>query len=283
MTILYTRGQGGAGFEAAGDPLGGGGTLHVVRARAVEGQTVRVVFSAEPRHLSAASQFDALTPSNYGFTVLLGTAIAPQPVGVKPELVTYPAPGLLDASEYGVDVAVDRPMVAGLRFRVTAHGIVSRAGDPLGFPYSADFSGMVPLAKAAPKKSGIGYMDIATDLHTGALVVDSSGDLANHTGMDSLRKRVRRRQFTPKGAFSWLKNYGVGIDAKKPMTVNRLMRLKVDLAQQVRMEPEVADCSSTLSKPATSALKVQLQVKTKTGAILPMTATVDQNGGISVS
>ena len=257
--------------------------MHVVRARAIEGQTVRVVFNEEPQHLSPAAPRDCLTPTNYVFAVTVGQATAPLPVGVKPAVVSYPAVGVLSAGEFGVDVLTDRPLVAGLSFTVTAQNIISKSGDTLGSPYSANFVGLVMLAKAHPRRAGIGYMDLASNPLGGGYVVDNSGDLANHTGMDSLRKRILRRVVTPKGAFAWMPEYGVGIDHKKPMTVNRMMMLKVELARQIKQEPEVADVSSTLTKSPLSYVLVSLHVKTKAGALVPLTLAVSNQGGISIS
>lgn len=273
---------GGTGFEAYGDPIGAGGAMHVMRARAVEGQTVRVVFNEEPQHLSAAAPHDALTPWNYEIVVTSGAATAPLPVGVKPVLASYPSVAVLNEGEFGVDVLVDRPFVAGLSFSVTVQNVWSKSLDTLGAPYSANFVGLVPLRKAHPRKSGIGYMDIASDPLGGGYKVDNSGDLANHTGLDSLKKRILRRVSTPKGSFSWMDKYGVGFDVKKPMTVNRMMLLKVDLADQIRQEPEVASVESTLTKSPLSFVIVSLKVKTKTGTILPMTMSVSNGGEISL-
>jgi hypothetical protein len=173
-------------------------------------------------------------------------------------------------------------LVIGLSFTVTAQRVLSTAGDSLGFPYSASFIGMVPLAKAAPRRSGIGYMDLANDAIDGGYTLDDSGDLATHTGLASLRKRILRRIATPKGAFVWMKDYGVGIDPKKPMTVNRMMALKVDLRSQIKLEPEVADVSSTISKDPRSFVQVSLSVRTKAGAVFGLNLGVSQQGTISV-
>lgn len=93
---------GGYGQEAYGDPMGAGGPLHVVRARAVKSHVVRVVFDEEPLHRSAASPFDARNPANYVVQSIQGAVVDPffglagfvQAVGVEPEPILPGAAGV---------------------------------------------------------------------------------------------------------------------------------------------------------------------------------------------
>lgn len=91
---MATFQPGGYGQEAFGDPFGAGGPLHVVRARAVAGQVVRVTFNEEPVAISPAGLFDAFNPTNYQFSIVSGQATAPQSVGVDEALIRGPVAGI---------------------------------------------------------------------------------------------------------------------------------------------------------------------------------------------
>jgi len=95
---MPTSKPGGAGSEFWGDPAGAGGPLHVVRARAVEGQTVRVTFDEEPVHRSPAGAYDALNPANYAVAVISGSGRSPRPVGVDRDPILAPAFTVTSAS-----------------------------------------------------------------------------------------------------------------------------------------------------------------------------------------
>lgn len=274
---------GGAGFEAAGDPMGGGGALHVLRARAIEGQTVRVTFSAEPKHRSAAALDDATNPANYVFVIMNGTGVVPVCVGVKRTISVFPALGVYHAGEVALDVQVDRPLVNELTYRVTARAILAMSEDPLGFPYAADFIGAVRRTALSPPRRKLGYADFDNSPFSGSYRVDDAGDIAWHTGIASLRKRVYRRLVTPKGSFAFLPGYGVGLSMKKPLGLNLLQALKVDINQQIRQEPEVADVASTLQQNNLGFLILSLQVQTKQGEVVDLEVQADAQGSIVVT
>lgn len=259
---------GGLGSEALGDPLGGGGPIHVVRAQAIEGQTVRVVFDAEPLHQSAVSPADALNPSNYQFAVTVGAGTgAPQPVGVKVAVVEGPTLAV-PAGHWGVDVQVDRPLVVGLSFEVTvATQVRSANGGTLGFPYSAPFVGIVRLAAVQPPPRQLENLDLGNNIVTGAFIVEDGGDIAPQGGLEGYRKRVIRRVTTPKNAWAHLPGYGLLPGLKMPASSKEILALKADAVQQIGSEPETASVDVQVSFAA-QVLTMSIKARTKTGLTL---------------
>jgi hypothetical protein len=269
---------GGFGQEAVGDPFGAGGDLHVVRARCVEGQTVRVVFDEEPIHVSPSGKNDALNPANYSFAILApASAVTPQAVGVKPLMIIGPAAGpVLSGDERAFDVQTDRQLISGIGYSVTANAILSKFGGPLGAPVTANFVGMVNVQNTQLPPRRLGFADIASDPFNGGYIVDNSGDIAPHTGIDSLRKRIFRRMVTVKDAFKFLPGYGLGLALKRTASVREIGKFKTDLVAQVKQEPEVANVQASVTFNPIGVLTVSMLVKTKTGALLEVNATANQ-------
>lgn len=271
----------GLGGEAYGDPFGTGGPIWVTRARALEGQTVRVGFNIEPTHVSAAGVNDALDPSNYDVAIIVGQGIKPAVVGVKRTIVQGPTAGVL-TGEWGVDVQVDRPMLNNLTYRITARRIVARAGGALGAPYSATFPGATVLPTPAAAKIQE-LNDIATDAVSGGYFTDGSGDLANQGHLANYKKRVVRRLVTVKDAFSWLNNYGLGLRLKRPMSTRELSLYKGDIITQIGQEPETGSVTPFLTLNPVGVLTVQLKITTKRGAFVDLVVQTAPGGVVTVS
>lgn len=277
---------GGFGQEAFGDPFGAGGPLHVVRARAVKGHVVRVVFDEEPYHASSSGRFDALNPANYLVEAVVGEVFGGSifTTGVDSDLIVGPTYGpVYVGDERAVDVHVDRPFVLGMTYRVTAINIVSQFGGALGAPTSAEFPGVVQPAVAAKVRRRLGYVDFATDVVGGNYVVDDSGDIAVTTAESSLRKRVFRRASTPRGAFAHLPDYGVGMRLKDVAGPSDLQTLKTELTQQIKQEPDVQDVDIITSLTGDGLLQVIISLTTNAGVLPPVTLSRTSGGAISFS
>lgn len=287
---MPTNRPGGFGYEQYGDPMGAGGPLHVVRAQAVEGQTVRVVFDEEPNHDSAQGAYDALNPTNYVVVVLTGTGRAPLVVGVKHDMLvggvplTYPPAAVEPGTdERGFDVQTDIPLSRDLTYTVTAKNIRSKLGGALGAPYAANFRGLVSRDMLR-QRAALENLDLYTDLVSGGFVADDSGDLALQGGLAGYKKRLFRRMMTPQGAFSFMPEYGVGHRLKEPMSVANIGQLKSDLVQQLKQEPETASIQAGVQLDPRGILTIQVKATTKRGAIAELEAKLDtRTGGFVVT
>lgn len=262
--------SGGFGSEAFGDPFGAGGPLHVVRVRAIEGQTIRVVFDEEPLHISAAGINDALNPSNYDVRIVSGQGADPEVVGVKRHMVTGPTMAVSAGDERAFDIQTDRQLIRNLIYEVTVVRVVSKFSGTLGVPFAASCPGMVLLKNLVSPAHVRDVNDIANDPETGGYAVDQSGDLANEGQVDSYKKRVTRRLMTQKNAFRALPGYGLGQDLKAPMSIRRLADLKLDMIQQIQAEPETDTVKPILTLDGRGFLSAQIAIKTKKGAFVTL-------------
>lgn len=122
---------GGYGHEAYGDPMSGGGPLHVVRARAVKSHVVRVAFNEEPLHRSFSGRFDALNPANYAISLVSGQVVDPffglagfvQAIGVDRDPILPPAAGVNLAPFVSITGASNATPVVVTT--ATAHGMAT--------------------------------------------------------------------------------------------------------------------------------------------------------------
>lgn len=261
------KGARGYGVEAFGDPYGAGGPLSVAHAMAIGGQTVRVAFNEEPAHFSAGSPVDALNPKNWLVGIVSGQATAPLVVGVKAA-----GPGPLAgarAGEWAIDLKLDRPLASGIRYRVVARKILSRAGLGLGFPYGAEFMGATAQVDARPLPRRTDMADLGTDPATGGWRFEG-GDVAVDGGLDSYRKRVIRRATTPKGAYSFFgDDYGTLLALKRPLSLASVGPLKADLVEQIKREPETQAVSVRAEYiPLPGILKLRIHAQARQGSLV---------------
>lgn len=252
-----------AGLTGGGTPLGFGSPFHVVRAVCRGGQIVRVVFSAEPKHKSASALDDGLTPANYLVSVASGSAQTPRTVGVLPTLVEYPAFGVFLAGEFALDVQVDRPLVVGLAYTITAQPALRAADMTLvGYPFTAAFAGAARPVRSRHQRSKETLLDFASSPFGPGPLIDESGDWATQDGLDGTKKRCMRRILTAKSSFAHLPGYGLEIDVKAPMTTARLTQMRTDIGQQVKQEPDVVAANTSVEMNALGYLRLDLKVKT---------------------
>ena len=279
--------HGGYGGEAYGDPMGSGGSLSVLRAVAVAGQVVRVVFSETPQHRTPSGRADALNPSNYIFSVVSGAATAPTPVGVLTDVVAGPAWGVGNGSsplapyERGIDVCVDRQLVLGIRYQVHVRQVASAFGGGLGAPYDAQFDGVTQLSETRLPERRQDLIDIANPPAIGCWQIDDSGDAAPEAEDLGLVKRVLRRFGTRKNSFAHLPGYGLAVDLKSIGSTSKLAALKVDAINQISQEPEVAAVSVTTSIDGTGLTFVNSLIKTRSGRQVRLNASISSDGAVS--
>ena len=235
-------------------------TLHLMRAVAVGGQVVRVVFNKAPKTRSSAANNDGLNSANYSVSVTTGTASKPVCIGTR-GAVAYPAFAVLNTGEVGIDLQTDRPLVVGLTYLVTiSTSIVAADGDASGSPYSMSFVGAVRPTRTRQQSAQPAFADFASG--NSGLVV-TNGDIDTVTGVGSAKLRCLRRTTTVKSAFAYLPGYGVGFQPKAPLSVNRVGGLKADLANQLKLEPDVQDASSNVQIDARGFATVDLRARTK--------------------
>ena len=249
----------------------------VVTAHAIDGQTVRLTYDVAPTFQSPAGLQDAMNPANYFLTIDSGDATAPVPTTVSPVLVVGPTRYVGNggaATQRGVDVHVDRPLVEGVTYRIDYSGVVGIPG------YSIPFGGVVLLLQRPRSQRGkpTTNVDIANDVARGSWFGDDSGDVASQDAFSGYRKRVFRRLTTPKDAFSFLKGYGLGQQLKGLASSAKVAALKTDAEQQIMLEPETAKVSVNVSISPLNYLTFSVRAWTRVGAFVEMAVRVAPDG-----
>lgn len=89
------------------------------------------------------------------------------------------------------------------------------------------------------------------------------GDYDFDENPDLLKKLILRRLITSPGSFFHLPNYGLGLQVKRPFSIQDLPVLKAQIEEQVKLEPEVDTVTSSLTMTNTGVLQILLQVTTK--------------------
>ena len=104
--------------------------------------------------------------------------------------------------------------------------------------------------------------------------IDATGDVANDTGIDYLRKRVIRRAVTLQGEFFHLPQYGFGQPLKGLLTLAQLQRMRSLAIQQTKPEPDVRTVAVTVSNPQPGIVILNINVESSTGdqvsAVVPI-------------
>ena len=254
--------------------------FQMVRALSVGGQVVRVVFNAEPKHKRQAAGDDALNGANYQVEVIAGQGQPPQSVGVHPDVIPWPAYGVFNDGEFALDLQVDRPLVVGLRYRVTVDSVVvAQDTRHLTAPYGWEFQGEARPIVTLQQRGKMGLVDFASNPISGGIIVDSSGDWACDAGdIVGTRKRCFRRVLTKRGAFTHLQNYGLNYDVKVPATTNKLAGLRSDIQAGLAQEPDVDSVATQVSLDARGWLTLGMRVKTKQGQDVPAVLAVSTSG-----
>ncbi len=196
---------------------------------------------------------------------------------------SFTSGGTACLAERSIDIQTDRELVKALTYRVTANNIRSAYSTMgMGAPYSADFVGIIKYKIVNAPKTYAGLIDIASDPVTGGWVVDGSGDVAIQDALAGLKKRIVRRIMTPKNSYSFLTNYGVTVELKKPMSVVMMGALKSDIYLQVKQEPEVDDLAINMQFSG-GVLTINMAVKTKKGSGIEVSLTASESGGVVVN
>lgn len=277
---------GGFGRENFGDPMGGGGPISVVRALAISGQTVRVVFTEAPLYRTPAGLADAMNPANFAFAIDAGVATTPVAVGTGPAVLAGPARGVGNGGATGeraVDVSVDRPLINQVTYRIIVSLRVTAAiGGSFGMPNFFSFPGVVPLLVTSPGKQVQAGTDIANSPFLGAWKADDSGDIAPQGPFDSFRKRVLRRMVTPLGSWSFLKGYGTIVRLKEVISLSQVTALRTDLRNQLLLEPESQSVSVRADISGNNILTVSANILTKKGAVVNVGFVANPDGSFQV-
>jgi hypothetical protein len=241
-----TWGTGPWGFT----PWGGGASLALASALAVNTRTVRVTFTSPPRAQSERGPGDALNPASWAVTIPATGRV-------------YDVLRIEARSAYVYDVRVLELFERyGVTHRVDAAAVRSPADTVLMPPRALSFPGVVA---SVASRMEIGQYDIAqppfdTDTQRGGVYqFTSGGDHALEGGAALFYKLVVRRLVTPTGAYFHLTDYGVGFKVKEPTPLSDLVVLKAWVERQVQAEPDTVSVNAELSLDADGVLSIAVR------------------------
>ena len=229
----------GRSFWGGGTGTGGPGVFTVDSAVVLTSSVVRVTFTKAPRFMSSIYIGDASRVTNW--TILSSSNVPVFILGIAP----------VEGDVYSLDVTILGRWAADT-YQVIVANVLDVSGDALSAPKNAFFLGCAVAAKAAALADRlIDLRNPQTDKNVvnGALITTSSGQYDRESGIPLLKKLIIRRLTTVVDSYLHLvgHNYGLGLRSKDVFRNADLVTLKADVEQQVKLEPEVSDCTATIS------------------------------------
>lgn len=186
-----------------------------------------------------------------------------------------------------VSLFFDRPICCDVEYLITLS--VSTATSH--FPSSIEFVGLCidPKAVQTDNRDDDGFLrDIANPstpfdaIQTGALLalgtyeMTDQGDFAQDSGHASLRKRLIRRATTLFGEFFHLGSYGAGVEVKRLLRPDLLLRYQEKLRVQAEREIEVVSATVRLSQifQAPNVVSIKILARTAAGDEVPLSIQI---------
>lgn len=268
--------------------------LRVIFASAINSNTVRIYLTKEPRHVGPLGTTDAL--NRFNWTLQLITAgdsrvVEPEIEGM--ENVQFVgdflvASGINEPFAFSVDMRTARRLATERSlFRVIASASIESADgqDTMAAdPYDrGDFPGVVVVRPRRPERgrqTREDRLDYYYDSFLGVYILDSAKDLGTHSGAAALKKRIIRRVVSTPGGFTFLADYGAGVQVKELATTTQINNLRSNILRQVLSEEEVESASVDVTFE-NSVLYLEIVARTRRGAI-STTLERDGNGSFTV-
>jgi hypothetical protein len=248
-------GIGWGGFVA-----GSSESFYIESAIAVSSTSFEVTFSNTPQFASPLSEGDA---SNLGYWSLKRLH--------DNQTIPLLAVGPTESSNRLAFTIYGRWRSAQDLYRVTgSEDLLSTGNEALTNPRFADFEGSPEEQAASDQRLwDIRNPQTETGLPLSGLVVASNGDYDRETGLVLVKKLLIRRITTSPGAFVHLaaRNYGLGVKAKEFYTASRLRKMREEIEQAGRLEPEVIALAANIRISSNNRMLVHVQAQTRYGAL----------------
>lgn len=252
----------GWGYDPFGTSTYGSGvsgTTSLASALALATNIVRVTTNGLVLDNSPYVTGDALNPATWTVTRL--------DTGANLNVV-----GVTQAGTYQYDLLTLLPFgPATVVHQVSTASLLDAIGNPIGAPRSATFLGLLSSSVVTPEAAlasrRLSTADIANQptpgnlYEGGTLKLDGAGDYESVSGAELVRKLIYRRLTTVPGDFFHLPNYGLGLMEKQVLRPADVVALKKQIEQQVRLEPEVEECSASLTLDSDGILYMRVLAK----------------------
>jgi hypothetical protein len=266
-------GSGGFGAVPFGATFSAGPSVRL--AYVSSRNAIDVEFTGPLSAVDATIATDALNPDNWALTVpVLSTAF-------------LPFVQVVESYDGGARIRVifDADLTDGETYIVTVDGaVLDVTGAPVSAPLSAEVIvptlGFVSVTDSLPRELRTDIRSVAgAKAVSGTPRYDETGDLANESGADYLKKRILRRAALLRGSVFHLPNYGAGKRLKTVITPAWLSNYQAEMKAQVLLEPDVSAVVVTVTRLASNIVRVAIRPTTVQGEIVPQIVfTVDTNG-----
>lgn len=259
-------GSGGWGATPWGATAGIGATLRLawVSARnAIDTEWSEPLFVGD-----ATMQRSALNPARWTLTAITTGALVPAVQHVE----TY-------EDGQRIRILFDADLTDAAEYAIEADAVIEDAdGDLLGVPRDAEviapLLGFRPVTLRVPGEVRVDLRSVAgAKSVSGTLRYDETGDLANESGPEYLKKRILRRATTMPGGFFHLPGYGVAARPKSLITPARLVAYQSELRAQILREPDVLEVEVAATRLAPNVLRVAIRPTSVQGFVMPEIVT----------
>ena len=250
-------------------PAGGLGLITVLGVLPVSNNTFAVVFDREPLTLDQDAVDSAINEENYTLSPIDPAIVAADGTVYVPPGKVVPTRGARSAiarrdtvdpiDPNQILVSSDVTLEPGVDYSVVVSPAIKGAdgetfAGPTDFTFTApDIAPVLsPVQVSEERYRDFDYVINAPDPAGNQVYrFDANGDIGIQSAAVSLRKRIYRRVFTDPGAFSFLPEYGAGLQVKSLARTNAIQNLANTINAQILQEPDVVDSGTSVTVDTT--------------------------------
>jgi len=249
-------------------PFGGPGLITILGVIPIGRSEVSVVLDRRPKLKDDGAWNDASDTNNYLLLAIDPTQLTEQgePFIPKGKFKATRECAVVDAYLDPVDpqqviLTLDAPLEKFVDYELTVLFIRGAEGETFAGPTSWTFRALAPGKQEVKKYALTLALDPYHDIANGFAALGPDGkpglsgwqlssdqNFVHHGGVENARKRIHRRMFSGRGKYLIYGNgYGVDWPYGSLVRPGSLNRLAAAIAQQIRREPDVIDCTVTAS------------------------------------
>lgn len=235
--------------------------LSISEASPVSTHSIRVNLAAEPQHISAQLEGDALNPRTWK-VVRMDTGVGFTVLSIEPT-----------CARLCWDIRVLEALASSnIQHEISSETLLDKNQNLISAPTSATFYGLLDASLATHERTAANQGFAIRDLSnpqaslpsgsTGGVYTVANGDYKLHGGTDFVRKLILRRLMTIRGGFRFLPGFGVGLQVKQPVPAGDLISLQKEIEDQVKLEPEVDKVRVSITQDENNlTIVVQARIK----------------------
>lgn len=182
--------------------------------------------------------------------------------------------GLVMRVFFDADLTEDAEYTIEVAATVRSEDLATAVSAPRSVGFVVPIRAFVPVGDRVPREVRTDLRSTAgRDAVSGTMRYDETGDLANESGVDYLRKRMLRRATALRGSFFHLPGYGAGKRLKGNVSSGDIAQYRSQLRAQLLLEPDVRDVAVSVARLARNVLRVSMRPTNVDGVLLPEVAT----------